>query len=127
MLDAREARMLKDGLYELFYRPEATPEAAYDSLLLSLRNGKVLGSDRWGGVFLGRCLFDTATRLHKICVRLQVPPGGMLVTDNTPRDSGDVIEIVTAFDDNPRDGTGVVEVGGHLVRIALQFMGPVPA
>jgi hypothetical protein len=77
--------MLRDGLYELFYRAEAEPDSGYESLLLALRNGNVLGSDRWGGVFAGRCDFDEGKREHRVQVRLLVPPGGMLVTDECPR------------------------------------------
>ncbi len=120
--------MLRDGVYELFYRAEAEPDGGYESLLLALRNGNVLGSDRWGGVFVGRCDFDSATRQHRVNVRLLVPPGGMLVTDTSPRLLGDQIDVAITLG-GARDiseGGGLVDVGGQQVRVELQFKGPVP-
>lgn len=121
--------MLRDGVYELFYRAEAKPEGGFDSLLLALRNGNILGSDRWGGVFVGRCDFDAAKREHRVHVRLLVPPGGMLVTDDSPRLRGDQIDVALTLG-HPRDlstGCGLVDVGGQQVRVELQFKGPVPS
>jgi len=120
--------MLRDGLYELFYRAEADPSGGFDSLLLALRNGNVLGSDRWGGVFTGRCEYDTLTRQHRINVRLIVPPGGMLVTDDCPRESGDEIDVAVTLGPARElsSGCGLVDVGGQQVRVELQFKGPVP-
>ncbi|MEQ1695079.1 MAG: hypothetical protein ABL901_04485 [Hyphomicrobiaceae bacterium] len=120
--------MLRDGLYELYYRSEAEPDGGYESLLLALRNGNVLGSDRWGGVFTGRCDFDRATHEHRINVRLLVPPGGMLVTDASPRLLGDQIDVTLTLG-RSRDisrSCGLVDVGGQQVRVELQFKGPVP-
>lgn len=120
--------MLKDGVYELYYRAEAEPGGGYESLLLALRNGHVLGSDRWGGVFAGRCDFDASTHQHRINVRLLVPPGGMLVTDDSPRLLGDQIDVAVTLG-RSRDissGCGLVDVGGQQVRVELQFKGPVP-
>lgn len=120
--------MLKDGVYELFYRAEAEPDAGYESLLLALRNGNVLGSDRWGGVFVGRCDFDSSTNEHRVSVRLLVPPGGMLVTDDSPRLLGDQIDVCVTIG-RSRDissSFGLVDVCGQQVRVELQFKGPAP-
>ena len=120
--------MLRDGVYELYYRAEAEPHGGYESLLLALRDGSVLGSDRWGGVFTGRCEFDVQTHEHRIQVRLLVPPGGMLVTDRSPRAFGDQIDINVTLGDRHdiSSGCGLVDVGGQQVRVELQFKGPVP-
>lgn len=117
--------MLKDGLYELFYRAEAAPDAGFDSLLLALRGGLILGSDRWGGVFFGNCAYDDATRQYRVRVSLQVPDGGMLVTEDCARDGG-VIDIETALDTEGCMVSELIEVAGRPVRVALKFKGPVP-
>lgn len=117
--------MLRDGLYELHYCSPEEP-GDDDSLLLALRDGRILGSDRWGGVLLGHCVFDAVSRKHKCSVRLQVPPGGELVTGRAPRPDGDSIDIDADFDDAALSQSGVVDVGGQTVRIELQFKGPVP-
>ena len=138
MLQVRTADVLKEGVYELLYRSEAEPHAGYDSLLLALRNGNILGSDRWGGVFLGRCEFDQQTCQHHITVRLHVPPGGTLVTDDAPCEAGQAIDVAFDFGSARDLGTGIggtgfgetqiglVEVGGQQVRVELQYKGPVP-
>lgn len=120
--------MLQDGLYELLYRAEADTSCGFDSLLLALRNGKVLGSDRWGGVFLGDCVFDRARDEHTVKVRFHVPAGGMLVTDDRPRMRGSAIDL-SAVLAGDRDGslpTRLVDLGGQRVEVALKFKGPVP-
>lgn len=117
--------MLKDGLYELYYRAEATPDAGFDSLLLALRGGIILGSDRWGAVFFGNCDFDGASGQYQVRVALQVPDGGTLVTEDSPRDGG-VIDIEAALDTDGGLVTDLIDIAGRPVRIALKFKGPVP-
>ena len=115
--------MLKDGLYELLYRSE-TPAAASDSLHIVLRKGKVLGSDQWGGVLFGECHYDRHTGRHGVIVRLQVPPGGILITDQTPRPQGCIIDIEMTLNGADAGGSGVVDVAGQPVRIELVYKGP---
>jgi hypothetical protein len=113
--------MLGNGLYELFYRYEAVPGSGYESFLIALRDGRLLGSDRWGGVIVGSFDFDVAARRH-----FKIPPGGMLVSDAAPRDDGDIVEIEAALLGSGRDASGVVLVSGQPVRIELLFIGSVP-
>lgn len=118
--------MLKDGVYELFYRSDAACDIAFDSLLLALRDGHILGSDKWGGVLTGRCEFDRQSDRHRVHVRLHVPPGGMLVTDDAPRILGAEIDLSLSFSEYSDIASGLVEVGGQPVRVELLFKGPVP-
>ena len=117
--------MFQDGLYELHYRCDQHPDDA-GSLLLVLRDGQLLGSDQWGGVVLGTHVFDQHADRHKIKARLQIPAGGMLVTDVMPRPEGSVIELALDLADTADGGSGVVDVGGQPVRIELIYKGPVP-
>jgi hypothetical protein len=120
--------MYQDGLYELSYRSPTASGNDADSLLMVLRDGKILGSDRWGGVFLGSCVFDDNANQSTISVRLQIPPGGMLITDSIPRPDGDVIDIVFTLSEDGELNTGsaVVDVGGEPVMIEFVYKGPVP-
>jgi hypothetical protein len=122
--------MFADGLYELQYRSDLAPGTQSDSLLVALRDGQLLGSDRWGGVFLGRCVFDEGRCRHKFTVQLQVPPGGMLVTDAVPRAGGALIDIeldLLDLEAVAETGSGVVVVAGQPIRIELVYKGTVPA
>jgi hypothetical protein len=121
------ATMLPDGLYELFYVPETEAGTAQDSMLVALRAGRVLGSDRWGGVFIGRCDFDPAAGVNIVHAQLMVPPGGTLATESQPRDGGSVIDIATVVDAALLATGSTIEVDGQRLRIALVFKGPVPA
>ena len=119
--------MLKDGLYELYYRALAAPEGCFESMLLVLRDGKVLGADTWGGVCLGNCSFDPRRGRYQINLCLHVPPGGVLITDDAPRPQGGTIEIGAEMDDPRGYGSTLVEVCGQPVSIELQFRGPAPS
>lgn len=117
--------MLKDGLYELFYRAARSPDGNYQSMLLVLRAGRVLAADPWGGVCMGRVVRNKTSRTYRINVRMLVPAGGMLVTDDTPRTESTEIEIGAEIGD-PADGIGQVEIAGQAVNIAFKYQGPIP-
>lgn len=117
--------MLKDGVYELFYRAAGSPGGSYESMLLVLRGGNLLAADPWGGVASGRCELDQASRIYRISIRMLVPPGGMLVTDDAPRDDGGEVEIGGEID-AVGEGLLDLEIDGRKVSIALKYQGPVP-
>ena len=117
--------MMKDGLYELFYRAANAPGGSYESMLMVLRGGKLLAADPWGGVASGRCELDTSSLTYRIHVRMHVPPGGMLVIDDAPRVDGDEIEIGGEID-AVGDGIADLDVDGRAVNIALRYQGPLP-
>ena len=118
--------MLQDGLYELFYRADADTSVGSDSLLLALRDGNILGSDKWGGLLTGRCEYLTSHHEHHIHVQLYVPPGGILVTDDTPHPTGCAVDLDLRFGKFADFASGLVEVAGQPVRVELLFKGPMP-
>ena len=118
--------MLQDGLYELFYRADAAPGLGSDSLLLALRDGNILGSDKWGGLLTGRCEYLIGPLEHHIHVQLYVPPGGILVTDDTPLPTGCAVDLDLRFGNYADFASGLVEVAGQQVRVELLFKGPMP-
>ena len=116
--------MLKDGLYELFYRAVASPEGDYLSMMMVLRAGRILAADPYGGVCLGKCSFDRANRIYHLDVRLHVPAGAMLVTEDMPLPHGRDIMIRAGFDDT--ENTSLIDVAGHPVEVTLKFKSPAP-
>lgn len=118
--------MLKDGLYELFYRAESAPQDRCGTMLLSLRAVRIMAADPWGGVCQGTCSFDKRNRRYRFDVRFHVPPGGELVTDSAPRVNGDLIDIGADIDDPTGEAFTLVEVAGQPVCITLQFKGRMP-
>lgn len=117
--------MLENGLYDLRFQPIATEPSSGGNALAILRNGKILGSDPWGGVFAGSCEFDTEARKTKVHVRLGVPPEGTLVTGFSAGPEGAVLDIVGAFE-NATPET-VVDVAGAQVKLHLVYIGPLPS
>jgi len=119
--------MLEDGIYGLHYTAARSGEADVGSALAVLRAGKILGSDPWGGVFVGSCEFDPDARHHKVRLRFDVPPEGMLITGFSAGPTGAVLDIVGAVERAAPDATMVVEVAGAPVSVQLTYLGPLPS
>lgn len=119
--------MLDDGLYDLSYRPEAEASAPLGTALVVLREGTVLGSDQWGGVFEGRCVLDPQSGRYLLDVVLRIPPGGVLVTAAEPSIEGEAIRVVTELSEIKGRQTFVASVAGQPVRFYLDFRGRLPA
>src|SRR5262245_23825100 len=113
--------MLQNGIYGLHY--EADGADAKASGLAVLRDGEILGSDPWGGVFAGTCRFDRAARLNRVNVRFDVPPDGALITGFSAGAAGAVLDIVGAFEGAPPRASTVLEVMGAKVRVEVTYLG----
>ena len=120
--------MYVDGLYELSIRDAyaVPPYSECVEALAVVRAGRVLGSDRWGGIFSGTCEFDPATRQNKISLRMDVPPDGELITGFAAGPNGASFDVVAAFDDAALLASVTVQVAGHPVDVEFSFLGPLP-
>lgn len=92
-----------------------------------LRDGKILGSDPWGGLFTGRYAFDTRDCLNKVRLRFDVPPEGLLVTGFCAGPSGATLDIVGSFEETATRMATVVDVRGAPVEVQLAYLGPFPS
>lgn len=116
--------MLDEGLYQVAYKAEK--HADRGCALAVLRSGKILGSDRWGGIFAGSYRFDTVSGTSTVHLRMQVPPGGVLISGFTAGPSGSMLELVTALERATPVSTATVDLGGEPVEVQLTYLGPVP-
>jgi hypothetical protein len=91
-----------------------------------LRNGRILGSDRWGGVFAGSYEYDAVREINSVHVRMQIPPEGTLVTGFQAGPKGATVDIVGRFDRAAPFASSVVEVAGRPVEIKFSYLGPLP-
>jgi hypothetical protein len=66
--------MLEDGIYGLDYRAQDARGEDGGRALAILRDGKILGSDPWGGLFTGLYDYDPRDCLNKVRLRFDVPP-----------------------------------------------------
>lgn len=123
----RRSKMIDEGLYNLEYRSNVSGEAGdVGSALAVLRNGKILGSDRWGAVFMGSYDFDPETELNSVHLRLHVPADGTLITGFSAGPEGATIEIVGSFARASPVTTTVTDVGGHPVEVTMTYLGALP-
>jgi len=121
------AGMLEDGIYGLDYRAPHARDDKGGSALAVLRDGKILGSDPWGGLFTGLYDYDTRHRLNKVRLRFDVPPEGVLVTGFCAGPAGATLDIVGAFERTAPTMATVVEVSGVPVEVQLTYLGPLPS
>jgi transcriptional regulator with XRE-family HTH domain len=120
------SRMLDEGLYGLSYTGEHLGEVDHGQGLAVLRNGKILGSDRWGGVFAGSYEYDPVSKTNNVHVRLEMPPDATLVTGFASGPDGATLDIVGAFERAAPVSSTVVEIAGVPVAIELTYIGPLP-
>jgi hypothetical protein len=118
--------MLENGLYDLRYSAAYEGSSDAGSGLAMLRDGKILGSDPWGGVFMGSCEFDPASCVNTVRLRFEIPPEGKLITGFDAGPNGAVIDIVGAIPAGAPSATTVVEVAGTPVNVELTYLGPLP-
>lgn len=120
------SKMMDEGIYGLEYRAEFMGEAETGSALAALRNGKILGSDRWGGVFVGSYDYDPVSERNSVHLRLSVPPEGRLITGFSAGPEGAAIDIVGSFERAAPVTTAITKVAGHPVEVTMKYLGPLP-
>lgn len=120
--------MLDEGLYGLDYWAAGLASSGNEAGagLAVLRNGKILGSDRWGGIFEGSYAFDPVKRANTVHVRLQVPPRGELVTGFAAGPKGAMVDIVGSFVRAAPIASTVVSIEGQPVAVKLAYLGALP-
>lgn len=122
--------MLDDGIYGLRFEPDgAGADVGRSSFtggeaLAVLRQGRILGSDPYGGVFRGRCRYDAARGEAIVDVRLAVPPYGVLLTGLQAGADGTFLDISGRFPLPKPVSSAVIDLGGVPVAVALRFVGP---
>jgi transcriptional regulator with XRE-family HTH domain len=119
-------KMLDEGIYGLAYKGEYLGHHDGGDALAVLRNGKILGSDRWGGVFAGSYEYDAVGEINKVHVRIEVPPEGMLVTGFSAGATGATLDIVAAFERASPLSSTRVEIAGRPIDLELTYLGPLP-
>lgn len=120
--------MLDDGVYGLSFECRSGDGAGGPPLsgegLAVLRGGRILGSDRHGGVFKGRCRYDAARGETVVEVRLAIPPNGVLLTGLEAGPDGAFLEISGRFPLSRPASSAVIEIGGAAIAVELRFFGP---
>lgn len=118
---------IPDGLYEVAYYDGEQPSDAFERLLAVSRNGKLTGSDRYGGVFIGEIVADRENQAQvAISVSYEVPPFGELVTGFTGGHDGATARISGTFEFSYPQTRSVIIVEGKPAYVEINFLGSVP-
>lgn len=120
----KEVFMLQDGIYALEYRGLRGRHGNSDGALAVLRDGRILGSDYFGGVFAGHYLRDERACRETILLRMRVPPDGELVNGFSAGPEGALIEIVASFECGSGDRGARIDVAGRPIEIKLTYLSP---
>ncbi len=118
--------MLDEGIYELDYKLPGGEQMPGESALCVLRSGRILGSDRWGGVFQGHYEFDAGRKKNTLHVRLRVPPGGQLINGFTGGPEGSHVEISTTITRAAPIAKTIVDVAGKPIELQIRYLGALP-
>jgi hypothetical protein len=115
-----------EGIYGLSYTGTQLSTHDGGEALAVLRNGKILGSDRRGGVFVGSYEFDSVSQTNKFHVRVDVPPAAELITGFSAGPRGASLDIVAMFERPAPIATTTVAVAGEQLELELRYLGPLP-
>jgi len=117
-------KRLSDGLYRIGYR--ASGEHDGDHALAVLRNGKLIGADRHGGMFEGSYRYDRRRATNIIELRLEIPPDGLLISGLAVGPAGASLSVICSIAKAVPVSRTTVEIAGRMVAIELSFLSPLP-
>lgn len=113
-----------DGVYRLTYCAQAS-DAKSEGGLAIVRDGRIFGSDRFGGIFDGH--FDLEASKHPLAtLHLTVPPNGELVTGFTAGADGASVKLSTVLDLSAPTRIATVEIHGQTLEVRIERLGQPP-
>lgn len=115
-----------DGLYHLSYEGRFEPADPGGEALAVLRAGRIIGCDRWGGMFEGTYRFDHFSQTNQFHMCLKVPPEGELVTGLKGGPDGSSVEFVVALERATPVASATIEIESRAVDLKLTYLGPLP-
>jgi hypothetical protein len=121
--------MFRNGIYKIDYRNPLEDGGACDDALVVVRDGKIIGADRHGGIYTGepRCFAASKNGPEEsIALQLTAPPGGELINGITAGPAGASFELTGRFDPALDRQTTVIDVGGAPIELVVSYLGPLP-
>jgi hypothetical protein len=117
---------MRDGMYAVEYYSSDTGQlmAGYGFAIFDA--GKVYGGDPFGGSYNGECIYNPATGLASVKIKLTFPPDGMAVFGvSLPYEWS--VDATTAFDPLANPGAAVLTtVNGQTVNVRFRFIRALP-
>lgn len=119
-------KQLDEGVYRITYHGRTRGDDETDQALAVLRNGKILGSDRHGGIFMGSYRYDRTRNLNSVHLRIEVPPDSMLVNGYATGPEGGQVEVMCHVARAAPLSHATVKVAGQPVDFEFNYLGPLP-
>lgn len=119
-----EDNALADGVYSLAFS-RCDGEISGRGVAV-LREGRIAGSDRGGGVFTGSYVFDPRTSRNAVKLQITAPPSGVFVNGVAAGPGGAAFDVSALLDRPQPVSTVIVEAAGRPIEIELSYLGPLP-
>ena len=118
--------MFRDGIYQVVCCTIGHAERVCDHFVASVRDGRILGSDGHGGLYLGH---DGGTALDysaRIQMTVQMPPGGQLITGLIAGPDGAALPLTGLLDASANRQKSIIDIAGEAIKIEVSYLGPLP-
>lgn len=116
----------RDGLYSVKFFMQGAGEEDSGEALAILREGSILGSDKFGGVFEGRLVVGPCGRKAGVSLRVGIPPGGVVVTGKRVAGEETVLEVVGELSMTGDLLEGVCDLDGGRLVVNFRYIGVLP-
>ncbi len=116
----------EDGLYSLTFVLEGGRGDEFGDALAVLRDGRLLGSDKHGGVFEGQLSTTRCGSASCLALTMRVPPGGVLVTGQHFGGKEAMLDVVGVLSHIGGEMNGVCDLFGERLAIQFRYVGDLP-
>lgn len=116
----------RDGLYSVRFFREGDDEENGGEALAVLRDGSILGSDKFGGVFEGRLVGQACGREACLSLHVRIPPGGVLVTGKRVGSEEAVLDVVGRLSQRGEVLSGICKFDGERLVVSFRYIGLLP-
>jgi hypothetical protein len=117
--------MFRNGIYKVCYGPASIDDGPLEDALAVMRNGRLIGSDRHGCVFVGEPMCGVGPH-ETIRIQLTIPPGGELVTGFRAGQHGATLHLRGQFDPTLNVQTSMIDIEGERIALHVSYLGPLP-
>ena len=121
--------MFRNGIYKIDYRNPREDNGPHDDALIVVRDGRIIGADRHGGIYTGEPRRSNGSRdgsKESIALQMTAPPGGELINGISTGPAGALFELLGRFDPTLDRQTVVIDVGGAPIELVVTYLGPLP-
>lgn len=117
--------MLRDGIYRVTYAYAADGPIT-DQALAIVRDGRVVASDRHGGVYVSGPPDNTTSDSSVYTISASIPPGGELATGFQAGDGGAHIVLKAVTKSDADKLRAIIDIDGKTLEADFIYLSPLP-